>query len=70
MAVRAEGRVELAEPWVSERNTTQACQAVSAASRRLHTCPQHDGDEGLGVSSHGSQASSEQEKGAHTSFSL
>lgn len=37
----AEGHVGLAELWASELNTTQACQAVLAASWKLHTCPQH-----------------------------
>lgn len=37
----AEGHVGLAELWASELNTTQACQAVLAASWELHTCPRH-----------------------------
>lgn len=69
MAVRAGGHVGLAELRASEWNTTQACQIVLAVSWILHICLQHDGGEGLGVSSEGPQASSEQEKGAYASFS-
>lgn len=59
----------LAELQACEWNTTQACQVVLAVSWTLHLYPQCDGGEGLGVSSKGPRASSEQEKGAYTSFS-